>query len=358
MPGARALMARDRSASGSSAPPAMSAASSSGCSSAIRSSRIVGLSGRDPEHEPHRRDPSPSRLDRPAFDAAPPDADAVFLALPHGAAAAHRPAPRADGTTLIDLGPDFRLRDPADYPRWYGFDHPAPELLASAVYGLPELHRAELEALRGRRAPSSARPAATRPPRSSRSRRSPGPASSATSSSTPRAASRAPAASPSRTSISPRSTRASRPTASAATATSPRSSRSSRARRRAGRRNPGAARRRLPAAPDPDDAGHPLGVPRPPDAAVTQAELDALYGEAYARRAVRDGRRAPPATKHVPGSNHAGSTSRLDERTGRVLAIGVLDNLVKGAAGQAIQAFNLVLGLPETPGLEQLPLAP
>ena len=48
----------------------------------------------------------------------------------------------------------------------------------------------------------------------------------------------------------------------------------------------------------------------------------------------------------------------LDERTGRILAIGVIDNLVKGAAGQAIQAFNLVHGLPETSGLEQLPLVP
>src|SRR5206468_9697462 len=51
-------------------------------------------------------------------------------------------------TTVIDLGPDFRLRDPADYPRWYGFEHPQPALLASAVYGLPELHRAELAAIK------------------------------------------------------------------------------------------------------------------------------------------------------------------------------------------------------------------
>ena len=49
---------------------------------------------------------------------------------------------------------------------------------------------------------------------------------------------------------------------------------------------------------------------------------------------------------------------RLDERIARIIAIGVEDNLVKGAAGQAVQAFNLVYGLPETAGLEQLPLAP
>ena len=66
----------------------------------------------------------------------------------------------------------------------------------------------------------------------------------------------------------------------------------------------------------------------------------------------------PPATKQVLGSNHARIFVRADERTGRILAIGVIDNLVKGAAGQAIQAFNLVMGLPEAAGLEQLPLAP
>ncbi len=48
----------------------------------------------------------------------------------------------------------------------------------------------------------------------------------------------------------------------------------------------------------------------------------------------------------------------MDDRTGRILALGVLDNLVKGAAGQAIQAFNVAYGLPEPAGLLQLPLAP
>ena len=66
----------------------------------------------------------------------------------------------------------------------------------------------------------------------------------------------------------------------------------------------------------------------------------------------------PPATKHVTGSNEFRVHVRHDARTGRVLAIGVMDNLVKGAAGQAVQAFNVVFGLPETSGLEQLPLAP
>ena len=67
---------------------------------------------------------------------------------------------------------------------------------------------------------------------------------------------------------------------------------------------------------------------------------------------------APVATGHVLGSNYVRVHVTADERTGRVLAVGAIDNLVKGAAGQGIQAFNVVHGLPETAGLEQLPLAP
>ena len=95
-----------------------------------------------------------------------------------------------------------------------------------------------------------------------------------------------------------------------------------------------------------------------PTRAVTQAELDELYREAYAGEPFVTVVRTPPTTKHVTGSNEVRIHVSHDPRTNRLLAIGVEDNLVKGAAGQAIQAFNLVHGLPETAGLEQLPLAP
>jgi len=95
-----------------------------------------------------------------------------------------------------------------------------------------------------------------------------------------------------------------------------------------------------------------------PSRRVDQAELDALYAETYAGEPFVTVVASAPATKHVTGSNHAHVFVHHDERAGRILAIGVIDNLVKGAAGQAVQAFNLVHGLPETAGLEQLPLAP
>ena len=87
---------------------------------------------------------------------------------------------------------------------------------------------------------------------------------------------------------------------------------------------------------------------------VTQAELDALYADAYADEPFVSVVAAPPATKQVLGSNQARVHVRLDERTGRILAIGVIDNLVKGAAGQAVQAFNATQGWDETLGLDLL----
>ena len=95
-----------------------------------------------------------------------------------------------------------------------------------------------------------------------------------------------------------------------------------------------------------------------PTRPVSQAELDDLYAAAYAGEPFVTVVPTAPATKDVTGSNEIRIHVSLDQRTGRILAIGVEDNLVKGAAGQAIQAFNLVHGLPETAGLDQLPLAP
>lgn len=70
--------------------------------------------------------------------------DALFLCLPHGVAADTLARYRDLAPLIIDLSADFRLRSPELYARWYGREHPAPDLLAQAVYGLPELHREEL----------------------------------------------------------------------------------------------------------------------------------------------------------------------------------------------------------------------
>jgi N-acetyl-gamma-glutamyl-phosphate reductase len=72
-------------------------------------------------------------------------AEVVFLALPHGVAAEFATPLLELGCEVIDLSADFRLKSPALYKEYYGHDHPAPELLAKAVYGLPELYRAEIK---------------------------------------------------------------------------------------------------------------------------------------------------------------------------------------------------------------------
>lgn len=64
--------------------------------------------------------------------------DAVFLALPHGESAAIVPEIISGVKCVIDLGGDFRFADPGIYPQWYGFNHPAPELLRESVYALTE----------------------------------------------------------------------------------------------------------------------------------------------------------------------------------------------------------------------------
>ncbi len=323
---------------------------------------IVGLAGRDRQDEPiggHHAHLAATGL---AVATSLPAADAVFLALPHGVAAEMVPELVADGTAVIDLGPDFRLRDPDDYPRWYGFEHPRPDLLDQAVYGLPELHRAELTALVD----------------------------------APVAIVGSPGCYPTATIL------ALAPLARAgliedlvvdAKSGVSGAGREAKLHLMFGEVNESVsayglgghrhvaeieqelalagAREGLDPGANPGVIGvdflpHLIPMTRGilstshvrPTRPVTQAEIDAIYAAAYADEPFVRVVDTPPATKHTTGSNHVLVHVRLDERTGRIIAIGVEDNLVKGAAGQAVQSFNLVHGLPETAGLEQLPLAP
>ena len=80
----------------------------------------------------HFEQPDPARL---------ADCDLVFFATPNGTAMKEVPALLDAGVKVIDLAADFRLKDPAVWEQWYGMPHACPELLAEAVYGLPELNR-------------------------------------------------------------------------------------------------------------------------------------------------------------------------------------------------------------------------
>src|SRR5437764_14176156 len=74
--------------------------------------------------------------------------DVVFFATPHGVAMAQAPELLAAGVKVIDLAADFRLKDMAEFSKWYGIEHSCPQILEEAVYGMPELNRAAIKGAR------------------------------------------------------------------------------------------------------------------------------------------------------------------------------------------------------------------
>jgi N-acetyl-gamma-glutamyl-phosphate reductase len=286
-----------------------------------------------------------------------PAADAVFLALPHGAAAALVPELLAAGSTVIDLGPDFRLRDPADYPRWYGFEHPAPGLLDRAVYGLPELHRAELQDLGTASGAIVAAPGCY--PTAALLAIAP----------LARAGLIAEVVVDAKSGVSGAG-REARPDLTFAEVNE-----SVRAYGLGGHRHTAEMEQELIALATSASAEPPVPLDFVPHLVpmtrgllatchvrplrpVAQEELDAIYAAAYEAEPFVRVVAEPPATKHVLASNEARVHVRVQPRTGRIIAMAAIDNLAKGAASQAVQAFNLVFGLAETTGLDALPVAP
>ena len=93
---------------------------------------------------------------------------------------------------------------------------------------------------------------------------------------------------------------------------------------------------------------------------VTYEEVKAVYDKYYKKeqfiRVLEN--ETPPETRWVEGSNYVDVSFKIDERTGRIIMMGALDNLIKGAAGQAVQNMNIIFGLPENEGLQQVPMFP
>ena len=281
------------------------------------------------------------------------ECDVLFLALPNGAHRAHEFEDRA--AVLIDLSSDHRLRDPADYDRWYGSPHPRPDRLDRFVYGIPELHRHKLRAAKrisgaGCNATASilallplfqadvvdrARPVVIEcKVGSSEGGREPTEDSHH----------------PERSGV----VRSFRPV---------------------GHRHTAEIEQELRLAGD---------APRV-DLSVTSVELVRgvlatahvytrtaldekalwkIYRESYAPepfvRIVKDraGIYRYPEPKLLAGTNFADVGFAVDPRGDRVVALCAIDNLVKGAAGNGVQAMNVALGFPETAGLEFVGLHP
>jgi N-acetyl-gamma-glutamyl-phosphate reductase len=319
---------------------------------------IAGLQGRDRDHQPIAvTQPQLARTGH-IFETTLPRVDAVFMALPHGASATLVPDFVEQGIAVVDLGSDYRLHDAADYERWYAYTHPFPELLAKAVYGLPEQHRAELLALQGADTIVVASPGCY--PTTALLGLYP----------LARAGLIADVVVDAKSGVSGagRSVRADLMFAEV--------NDSVKAYGVGGHRHTAELIQELrdagpdatanPGAASVDFLPHLVPMNRGilaaghvrPTRAVSADELRELYDAAYRDEYFVEVVDTPPSTGHVRGSNFAHVFAHLDERTGRITTISVEDNLVKGAAGQAIQAFNLVFGLPEWAGLEQLPLVP
>lgn len=272
--------------------------------------------------------------------------DAVFCALPHATTQQVLSGlPRH--LKLVDLSADFRLEDPARYEEWYGHPHSAPELQKEAVFGLPEFYRdsiagARLVANTGCYVATALIPLV--------------PVLEAgladaddiviDAASGVSGAGRAPKEGSLFTEVSE------------------------------GFQAYGVGRHRHMAELDqelskaagreviasftphllPQNRGILATTYLKADPAKVHECLAARYaGEPFVH-VLPFGQ--TPATRHVRGSNYCLIGVAADRRPGRTIVISTLDNLVKGASGQAIQNLNLMLGLPETTGLEQLPLFP
>lgn len=282
-------------------------------------------------------------------DLAQMDLDAVFLALPHGASMAFVADQQPGGPVIIDLSGDFRLPDADIYARWYGQPHAAADRLDEAVFGLPELFRDRIAAARLVANPGCY-PTATilaLAPLIRRGLVAGGDVVVDAKSGVTGAGATAKAATHFPDlfgDFKAYAVGSHRHTPEIETVLS----------------GLGSEPVQVLFQPHllPIDRGILVTCYARPAAGLTATVLREAYAEDYASEPFVRWRDEPPAVKQVRGSNYCDVHAHLDERTGRVIVLSVIDNLVKGAAGQAIQNLNIMFDWPETAGLTQGPLSP
>lgn len=272
------------------------------------------------------------------------DVDAVVVALPHGASQALVGALLDRVRVVVDLGADFRLDDAADYERWYHERHTVPELLERFVYGLPELHRSRIAGADAVAVPGCYPTAATlalHPLVEAGLVERHGLVVDAVSGVS--GAGRPP-----------------KPTTTFCAVDSDVTAY-------------GLLDHRHTVEMETNLSASVLFTPhlvpmsrgilatcygRPARDGLSTGDLLAALEDAYRDEPFVVVSETSPSTKATLGSNTAHVTARYDERTGTVLALAAIDNLGKGASGQALQCLNLALGLPETAGLSLTGVTP
>ena len=280
--------------------------------------------------------------------------DIVFSALSHGAGLRLVAELYEHGFKVIDLSADYRLRDPQEYRRWYGFEHPYPDLLEKAVYGLPELHRDELRntrlaAIPGCNATASILAIAPLVKFKLISDQSAIIVDVKASSSEA-------GSEPSRSTHHPER----------ALAVRPYSGEGHRHAAEVEQELTLLSSRRIPVSLVPHAVPAVRGVLASAHAlladGVSRSDVTRAYVSMYAEepfvRIVIGNPTPYPDVRYVIGSNYADVGFSIEERVSRVTGYAAIDNLVKGAAGQAVQVMNIMMGLDETLGLRAPPLRP
>jgi N-acetyl-gamma-glutamyl-phosphate/LysW-gamma-L-alpha-aminoadipyl-6-phosphate reductase len=282
--------------------------------------------------------------------------DVIFLCLPHGRAMDEIDRYLGLAPRIVDLSADFRLKDPAAYPAWYGRPHPRPELLSKFVYGIPELHREEMASAAW---VSSAGCNATAVILALHPLYREGLVLADRTVAEAKVGSSEGGASVSEASHHPERSgcvRSYKPT---------------------GHRHAAEMAQELAVCENGADAATPAGRAQVhfsatavemvrgilatshvflrddlPEKAIWQ-----LYRRAYAHEPfirivkARDGVHRFPEPKLLAGTNFCDIGFERDPHSNRLVVVSAIDNLMKGAAGQAVQAFNIMRGLPETMGL-------
>ncbi|MCE4602720.1 MAG: N-acetyl-gamma-glutamyl-phosphate reductase [Desulfurococcales archaeon] len=288
------------------------------------------------------------RFTRTSFDRIP-DVDIVFNALPHGVAVEYTATLVDHGIKVVDLSADYRLRDPGEYERWYGFTHPRPDLLEKAVYGIPELHRDEIRGASLVASPGcNATAAILSLAPIARTGLIRGPVLVDVKAGSSEGGSK-----PKRGSHHPEREGAARPYSPS------------------GHRHEAEAEQELSIL-----AGSRVSVSLVPhavsmvrgvlasghlwvgevDERVLAREYASLYGGERFIRVIPRGQVVD--VKNVVGSHFVDVGYAYDQRTGRLTGFAALDNLIRGAAGQAVHSANIMLGLREEEGLLMPPLRP
>lgn len=279
-------------------------------------------------------------------------ADVVFLALPHGVAAEYAVPLLNAGCTVIDLSADFRLKSAKIYKEFYAHDHPAPDLLAKSVYGLPEVYRNQIKKASLIASPGCYPTSILLPviPLLKASLIKPAGIIADSLSGVSGAGRKAeldylfvecnesvrPYCVPKHRHLSEVEQELSLAAGSNVT---------------------------IQFTPHliPVNRGILTTLYLAPDKHFSRAaemnslneKISACYTRAYGNEPfvrLLDGKSLPD-TKNVSGTNVCEIAWRLDPRTGRLIVMSAEDNLVKGASGQAIQSMNILCGFPETAGL-------